>query len=303
MSISEQDPNEIYDQLKSKIADLITHLKKGKYIHASAQLFPLAAIDENGADSVFSETEQIKLERFERIEALEHYFDILKPQTKKLGVSSVSARRLSGIIHLSGDQQWLDKSYTLLSDIHVLKKDFKDRLVELTSTRYARQQLLKTFAPELLPLTAYRQFPFIHHSTPIEKVYFSWVTQGRTYEELEVEEVEHRINLRNERKIKLGCELPLSQLNEIDIKALGNIKKFTLVRPSKVYATLQTSDLNNKISMPMKLSVPLLIFQKTPLQQYSELSDFIYQPDKVKKLNKRSNLIPVIEEYGLFVKP
>lgn len=298
-----KDPKLVYETLNKLVGQFAIHLKQGQYVRAYTQSFPNAEIDDNGKDHVFEDVENITLEYSDGINAVDSYLAMLKPQSKKLGISSLSARRLAGVIHIKGTEDWLVQTYKLLDDIHTAKKDFQESLVSLTATRYARQQLLRTFAPELLPLTAYRQFPYIRHDEPIERVYFSWVTQGRTYEELDLDGTLNRIRLRNHRKVELGCQLSESELNDIDIAALGNKEAFTLVRPSKVYATMQTVDLNQKISQPIKLALPMLVLQPLPLKHYPVLPDFNLDNEKIKKLAKRTKLIPVIQEYGLFCKP
>lgn len=298
-----KEPRIIYPQLKSTIDELIDHLKRGQCIHASAQLFPIAKVNDDGKDEVFKDTENVNLEQHYGQDAMNCYFDMLRPQSKQLGKSSLSARRLSGIIHISGSDDWLCRAYKLLDAVHKLKQDFLNSLTTQTKTRYARQQLLRTFAPELLPLTAYRQFPYVRHDNPIDKVYFSWVTQGQTYEELIKKEVIHRIQLRNRHKVKFGCELSEDRLNEIDIASLGNKELFTLIRPSKIYPTMQTLDLHQTISQPIKLALPILLLQSNPLSDYSALPNFKLNKDKIKKMAKRTRLIAVIEEYGIFCKP
>lgn len=299
---SKRLPNEIYDELKLKISELSTLIKSSYLLHATVHQFPLAEIDSEGKDQVFADIDTIALTTHHGTSALDLYCDYLKPQSKKDGISSLSARRLAGIIHITGNNNWKSEINAKLTTVHDLKNEFKDAMMSQAATKYERQRLLATFAPELLLLTAYRRFQYFSVDERVSKIYFSWITEGTTYENQPYKEVISRIEKLNKRKIELGCNVSFDSLMEMDKARLSSSKSYTLIRPTKTHAVMQAKLFDSgKVLQPMKVSLPILLLQPDKLESYDQLEDFDIFTHKKRKYRRKSELVPVLPEYNLFV--
>lgn len=303
--LSEQELAVLYSRIKNKIDELRFQLKQGKLIHASVAKMPVAEISDTGYDSVHDEIERISPERLYDYQALNAYLDSLRFQYKKYGLSHKAARRLVGIVHLTGNGDWESQCSELVDQINNLKDQFSNQLSRAFTTSYKRQEFYRNIDTGVIPKTVTRHITM--GGPDIENVTFSWLAQGYQLEHIDHKRATSIAKARCEKKVANNTSLDFDSLMRLDeVKLAPYLEEgIVWVRPSKLNPRYKCAypDGEGKIKQgqPHRASLPILIMKPTPLKRYHEISDFKGK-DKLAQVKgtKRVDRVPVIEEYGFY---
>ncbi|WP_390241040.1 DNA replication terminus site-binding protein [Vibrio sp. R78045] len=292
--------------IAKKIGELRKLVLRGRIIHAEVAILPVPEIDEDGYDTVHSEIEELSPKRLEGLEAVHAYLECLEFNYKKVGLSHKAARRVVGIVHITGSEKLESEIISLIEEINGLKNSFVLELSRTYDTSYLRQQFYTNTYNGVLPKTVTRHIALAPPT--VENITFSWLAQGYQLETIDHERALSIAKLRCERKVSNNPDLDLMTLISMDEERLAQHTKsaITWIRPSKLNPRYKCSYPNEEgrvlQEQPRRASVPVLVVKPQPLKRYHSLSDFNGY-DRLAKVKgtKRVSRIPIIEEYGMFL--
>ncbi len=305
--LTEQELALLMSRITNKIERLRFALKQGTLVHASVAKLPIAEVTDEGYDSIHDEVETVCPERLYDYQAFNAYLDSLNYQYKKHGLSHKAARRLVGIVHMTGTEDWEQDCTSLIEEINNLKDTFSRELSKTFSTSYKRQEFYRATNTGVIPKTVTRHISLAGND--IENVTFSWLAQGYQLEQIDHKRATTIAKARCEKKVENNEALSFESLMSNDeVKLAPYVNKGVIwIRPSKLNPRYKCSypdpDDGGKIKqgLPCRASLPILILKPAPLKRYHELGDYHGKQSLAKvKGTKRVQRVPIIEEYGFY---
>ncbi|ELP5729258.1 hypothetical protein QTV44_002524 [Vibrio vulnificus] len=284
----------------------------GTIIEATVAKLPIAAITDDGKDSVYDPIEQIELTYYQGEEAVAEYCRYIQFQTKQCDLSPIGARRLVGTIHLTGSRQYREQLLDSLRELNQSKADYLEALTSTYTTTYERQKFYKAYRPELIPLTITRKLHYPENGLIVSRVYYSWLNKNYAQDTVDYPFVEKLIKSRAKAKVALNPSLDEKKIYDIDLERLapyGECAHYIWRKPTKLNPRCTPTFLNPETENgiehgdPIRATLPYLVIQDELLEKYHVLDNYMGERAlRVVKGAKRSQHHPILPEYGIFLK-
>ncbi|AZS26322.1 DNA replication terminus site-binding protein [Vibrio anguillarum] len=290
----------LFHEIEGEIQKLSSLLKQGELIHASTSTLPIAEIGEDGKDTVFSEVEEITLERRYGADALSWYLSTLMFQKKSSTYSNIAGRRTVGTVHVTGPEDYQQSIQDKVIIINQKKTKLKDDVMAFYPTYADRTKFYRNHFPDVIMLTVFRHIPISNQD--VNRMAFSWLNKGYGEQPITEEQVKKIIKARNKAKAINNQELKMADLVAMDESRLSaaNPNHLYILKPTKINPRVEIDYVEGKRT-PVRATIPILLTQSSPLKSYHELADF-KGVDLLRKTcgKKTSTRVPIIYEYGIF---